>query len=322
MLYLSQDTLNEIGIAWPDTVAVIGQAIRICAAADFAQPIKPYLRYGNPVNRIIAMPAFIGGGIHLAGIKWIASFPGNLEKGIARAHAVIILNDADTGVPVCVIGTALISTIRTAGVTGWLVGQWLAWKRPAGRLRAGICGFGPVGRQHLAMIGALLGEGLEAVYLYDRGGIPADALPRDTPFRIVVCDSWQEAYAEADLFMTCTVSTHRYIDLPPKKGSLHLNVSLRDYQPAFLRHVTRVIVDSWDEVCRQDTDVERMSLEMGLRQSDTLSIGEVLAGGLDQVTDPDAVFMFNPMGMAVFDIAVAGQYYEAARQRGVGQVLA
>lgn len=91
---------------------------------------------------------------------------------------------------------------------------------------------------------------------------------------------------------------------------------------AFLRHVTRVIVDSWDEVCRQDTDVERMSLEMGLQQSDTLSVGEVLAGGLGQVTDPDAVLMFNPMGMAVFDIAVAGQYYEAARQRGVGQVLA
>ncbi|MBO0933583.1 2,3-diaminopropionate biosynthesis protein SbnB [Fibrella aquatilis] len=322
MLYLNQEHLNELGIRWSDTIDCIGQAIAIGAAADMSQPIKPYLRYGDLRNRIIAMPAYIGGGIHLAGIKWIASFPGNLEKGLARAHAVMVLNDADTGVPVCVINTALISTIRTASVTGWVLAQWLRRKGPDGRYRVGICGFGPIGQQHLTMLQAVLGHQLVDVYLYDIGDIRPDTLPRQIPFRLVVCATWQEAYTEADIFITCTVSTHRYIDLAPKKGSLHLNVSLRDYQPTFLRHVTRVIVDSWDEVCRQDTDVERMHHELGLQQADTLSLGELLAGGLDKYTDPDAVFMFNPMGMAIFDMAVAGHYHSRALAQGVGQELA
>ena len=35
----------------------------------------------------------------MAGIKWIASAPDNIHKGLERASALIALNDADTGQP-------------------------------------------------------------------------------------------------------------------------------------------------------------------------------------------------------------------------------
>src|SRR5580658_4185064 len=113
MKLLDESGIRAIGTDWNKTVDIIQEAVRCLEVNDFSQPVKPYLRYRNRKNRIIAMPAFVGGRINKAGIKWIASFPDNIHKGFPRAHSVVILNDADTGEPVCIICTPLLSIIRT-----------------------------------------------------------------------------------------------------------------------------------------------------------------------------------------------------------------
>src|SRR5438552_8733261 len=103
MLYVSEQDLLHVGVDWPANVNAIAETARIVNAGDFAQPIKPYLRYREPQNRIIAMPAFVGGSVDMAGIKWISSFPGNIDRGIRRANSVVILNDTATGEPRAII---------------------------------------------------------------------------------------------------------------------------------------------------------------------------------------------------------------------------
>ncbi|CAH9063874.1 N-((2S)-2-amino-2-carboxyethyl)-L-glutamate dehydrogenase [Pseudoalteromonas holothuriae] len=79
-------------------------------------PDSYFLRYPEqPQNRIIALPASIESAqAPVSGIKWIASFPGNLTEGLDRASAVVILNDRQTGYPIACLEGAQISSFRTA----------------------------------------------------------------------------------------------------------------------------------------------------------------------------------------------------------------
>ncbi|WP_437733204.1 2,3-diaminopropionate biosynthesis protein SbnB [Sorangium sp. So ce1335] len=324
MLYLDDKDLSPYVDAWDDTIAVIDSAVACLASGDFAQPVKPYLRYRNPKNRIIAMPAFVGGDSNAAGLKWIASFPGNLDRGLPRAHSVLVLNDADTGAPTCIINGALLSVLRTAGVSGYILKKWLA--RRAGPLRVGVTGFGPIGRHHVRMVSSLLGDRLEEVVVYDlrapsREEVSACAGGR--PARSV--GSWQEAYDGADVFMTCTVSSERYIDRAPRPGSLHLNVSLRDYLPVTFPYFQGgIVVDDWDEVARENTDIEAFQKSHGLAREGTIPLAEVARSGLPSSDDrgrSDGVVMFNPMGMAVFDVALGTHFLAHAKAAGFGREL-
>jgi 2,3-diaminopropionate biosynthesis protein SbnB len=320
MLYLNANNINDIGINWSELTTVIKNATGALYKNDYSQPIKPYLRYGNPKNRIIAMPAYVGGDTPLAGIKWIASFPDNIHQQKLRAHSVTILNEHDSGVPLCVINTAMISALRTAAVSGVIVEQYLGLKKATQQFTVGIIGFGPIGKTHLKMITAILGDRIDKILLYDINGVNLSDVDAAWLNKIEVRDSWQACYNSADIFITCTVSSSPYVDLPPVKGSLQLNVSLRDYKAEMVSRMDIIIVDDWEEVCRQNTDIENMHKIMGLEKTDTLSIADIVCTDVLQ-GEEDAVIMFNPMGMAIFDIALGGYYYQEAINKKIGSIM-
>jgi len=317
MLYLNARHILQLGICWENLIGVIRETVSTMQRNDYSQPVKPYLRYGNPSNRIIAMPAFVGGGKPIAGIKWIASFPGNIDVNKQRANSITILNEYDTGVVLCSINTNLVSAIRTASVSG-LVTQHYLDARSAARFDVGIVGFGPIGRIHLQMLASVLGDRLNRVLLFDLRPIDPEMIPAELIGKTSICRSWEECFSEADIFVTSTVSTERYINIAPKKGSLQLNISLRDYAVDAMKFMDVIVVDSWEEVCRENTDIEKMHVAKGLSSKDTITIAEFLDLDINDDPGDDRVIMFNPMGMAVFDVAVGGFYYREAKEKGVG----
>ena len=321
MIYLNDKNVHELNSDWHNNVQVIADATNCLGSNDMAQPIKPYLRYGKDTNRIIAMPAYVGGNINKSGIKWIASFPDNINKGIARAHSVIILNEAETGIPVGVINSGAISAIRTASVSGFIMKEFVR-QRNKKNLKVGIIGFGPIGQTHLHMCNALLGEQIESVLLYDLKGVNEELIDAELREKVTVVNSWEEAYSEADIFITCTVSKERYIDKKPKAGSLHLNVSLRDYKSDVFPWFSKaMIVDDWEEICRENTDVEMFHKDHGLQDHDVLEIRDLQKQEYFASQQEDQAIMFNPMGMAIYDIAMANNYVKLALHKEVGVVL-
>src|SRR5689334_25019377 len=82
----------------------VRRAYEAHARHQTALPFSTFLRFpADDKNRVIALPAYIGDSFNVAGIKWISSFPGNIERHMNRASAVIILNSTQTGRPEAII---------------------------------------------------------------------------------------------------------------------------------------------------------------------------------------------------------------------------
>ncbi|UVI30656.1 2,3-diaminopropionate biosynthesis protein SbnB [Paenibacillus spongiae] len=317
MMYLNDGHIRDMGTDWRHLTDIVEETVRTRERGECASPLKTYLRFHDPANRIIATPAFVGGSTAMAGIKWIAGFPDNSRYGLPRAHNTIILNDPATGQPAAFIHSGLLNGLRAAAVSGLMLRAY-AEARPSAELRLGIIGWGPIGRLHLDMCADLFGSKLKQVILYDLKGIEPDTVPGHLRAITKIADNWRELYRQANIIATCTVSPERYIDEKPPAGTLLLNVSLRDYMPESVAGITTVIVDDWHEVCRENTDIEQLHRRYGLTESDVRTITDVVCrGGMAEFAADTPVF-FNPMGLGVFDIAIAAYYYLQAKQLGRG----
>jgi ornithine cyclodeaminase/alanine dehydrogenase-like protein (mu-crystallin family) len=91
----------------------------------------------------------------LVGMKWVAGFDTNKALGIPAINAVVILNDATTGLPIAVMDGGPITAMRTAAVSGVALRHFAptVTGRPC---RAALIGAGVQGRSHLPVLGAVL----------------------------------------------------------------------------------------------------------------------------------------------------------------------
>ena len=305
--YIKDKDFELVKLDWNEAVHTIENAVFCIESGDFVQPLKPYLRFGADENRIIAMPAYIGKEFEMAGIKWIASFPGNRKSGNARANSVLILNDANTGKPLTIMNTTYPSIIRTAAVSGVLIKRYVKSKGKR-KVKIGVIGFGPIGRNHVIMCDSILHSVDAEYYVFDVEDVERDMIPVKIQDKVKLVGKWEDAYKDCDIVITCTTSRERYIDKKPLDGSLLLNVSLRDYKRNIFEYVKNaIIVDQWEEVCRENTDIEQFYLACGLKKENVYTLTDVVGGNIFDKLANEQTIMFNPMGLAVFDIAI-GKY--------------
>jgi ornithine cyclodeaminase/alanine dehydrogenase-like protein (mu-crystallin family) len=157
-----------------------------------------------------AMPAYLpgsapGGGADLVGMKWVAGVPDNPAVGLPAIHALVVVNDPRTGIPVAILDGGPITAERTAAVSGTAIARWA----PAvvGRTpRAAIVGAGVQGRAHVAVLGHLL-PGV-ALAIHDRDAERAAALAADAAAvpgigGAAPVAGAREAVAGADVVVTC-----------------------------------------------------------------------------------------------------------------------
>jgi ornithine cyclodeaminase/alanine dehydrogenase-like protein (mu-crystallin family) len=85
----------------------------------------------------------------VVGMKWIADFATNRARGLPSVHAIVVLNDAEMGVPTWILDASTLTAVRTAAVSGVVV-QALA---PPTARTAAILGAGTQSRSHLSMLG-------------------------------------------------------------------------------------------------------------------------------------------------------------------------
>ncbi len=327
LLYLSRNDVAHAGGSSSHLfVDAVARALHLHAGGGFAQPLKPYLRWrpdGHVADRIIAMPAYLGGSQPVAGIKWIGSRHDNARLGLDRASALVVLNDPETHFPVAVLEGGLISLWRTAAVTV-LAARHLA--RPHFRSVA-VVGCGPVGT--LQVRGLLEhATSVTEVRLFDLRPEAAETLAAaaarrfpDVAFRVM--PSAEKALHGAEVVVTATIAASPW--LPPEwlaPGSFLSNVSLMDAFPEVLLEVDKVVVDDWDQCNREGKVIHRLVSEGRFSRTDVhAELGQVLVGDRPGREDADERIALNPMGMAVEDVACAQAVRDRALDAGIGTWL-
>src|SRR5687768_10032401 len=144
-------------------------------AHDRGQSVNPdsyFLRFPDkPDCRIIALPAFLGDGFGVAGLKWIASYPGNIQRGFPRASAVLVLNNYETGYPFAILESSIISAARTAA-SAVLAAHWLSGQS-CRATSLGIVGTGFIARYIYEFL-IDTGWTIDEVRLYDRSPVESE----------------------------------------------------------------------------------------------------------------------------------------------------
>jgi ornithine cyclodeaminase len=286
-------------------------------------PHSSFLRFPDSgEDRIICLPAYLGDDYQLAGVKWIASMPGNVARGMERASAVMVLNDRVTGRPRAVVEGSIISKQRTAASAA-LASRVLA---PGAPEAIGFVGCGPINTavgQFLTTVwpnvGRMMAFDLDPARAEDFG-VALLAQRPDGDFRVGA--SVDEVLSECAMVSFATTAITPYVnDLDAcLAGATILHVSLRDLKVGAILS-NHNIVDDLDHVNRAATSIHLASEQEGHTDFVHSSLGDILLGNAKLPERDDRKVIFSPFGLGVLDLAVAHLVQNTLAEEGGGTLV-
>ncbi|MEU2154051.1 2,3-diaminopropionate biosynthesis protein SbnB [Streptomyces sp. NPDC019396] len=287
-------------------------------AGRTVNPPSYFLRFPDrPGSRIIALPASLGGPDGVDGLKWISSFPHNVEAGIPRASAVLILNDHETGYPFACLESSIISASRTAASAA-LAADHLT-RHTTRPTRIGFFGTGLIARYihtYLSATGWTFDEiGIHDLSPDSSAGFRHYLEEHNTPGRVTVHDSAEELIRGSDLVVFATIAGQPHVTEPGwfSHHPLVLHVSLRDLAPEILLHSTN-IVDDIEHCLKADTSPHLVEQLTGNRDFLSGTLEDVISR---RVAIPgDRTVVFSPFGLGVLDLAVGKYVYDETARAG------
>jgi len=325
-IYLSQEDVINTDVDMPKILNVIEEVLSLHERDKVILPSKVVLDLGERERgRINAMPAYIGGNYEICGIKWIAGFPPNPGKyGIPRAHALIVLNDAEKGIPLAVMDGTYISAMRTGAVSG-VGAKYLA--RPDSRI-AGIIGCGVQAKTQIMAIKACV-PSISILKCFDIRAETSNKLARwvqrNLNINCEVVKMPQGAVENSDIIITATVADEPIVKYSwLKEGSLFIHVgSYQEEEEEVILKVDKVVVDIWHEVLHRGTPLLAKLYNEGKidEQRVWANIGEIITGKKAGRESETEKIYFSPLGLGSEDIGVAKFVFEEAKRKAIGQKL-
>jgi ornithine cyclodeaminase/alanine dehydrogenase len=304
LLFLSRTEVGRLLPEVPEQLDLVEGAYRALAAGRVELPPKPGV-HPRKDSFLHAMPAYLRDE-DVVTLKWVAGYPANKERGLPYITGLIVVNDAETGLPVAIMDGAEITAARTAAASGVCVRRYA----PEGWTRAAILGCGEQGLFHARLLHAL------------NPGVSVSAWDPH-PERIErlaglaeAATSWDDALAGAEVVVTAGP----IVEEPPSPlRSEHLGERWLALPIDFDFYFGPDAVAAADLFLADDVGQFEYYRELGHFQgwpAPEASVGE----GLEREGAPARVLCCN-LGIGALDAAFANAVLERARAAGAGVEL-
>lgn len=361
-LFLNEQEMIQAGVKdMPACIDAMEEVIKCLNKGDYVMGGENHNSHGSQVSfpkespfpnmpkdegddrRFMAMPAYIGGSFDLMGMKWYGSNMENKKKGLPRSILTVMLNDKDTGAPLCLMSANLLSAYRTGAVPG-VGARYLAKKNSK---VCGICGPGVMGKTCLAAFAATCPE-LTELKVKGRSQKSLNAFieyvkqeyPQFT--KVTVVETIEELIRDSDVVGFTNTSGTDVSKYPfvkgewIKPGAFIVGLSAFDMDDMFLKEHCKLVVDNiklyeaWAEefpypsfgpnniLGSKFTDMEH---EGTIEKDDIYDLGDIIHGKRKGRESEEQIIVYSVGGMPVEDVAWGKICYENALKLGLGTKL-
>lgn len=298
---------------------IVSRAYVEHSAGKSSLPQSVFLRFpNNPSDRIIGLPAYLGGSTNAAGIKWISSYPNNINKSLERASALLILNNTENGHAEAVLESSIISAKRTAASAA-LAAKLIHYRSDEETI--GIIGCGRINKEICKFLTYSFPT-IKKIVIYDAVLERADIFKKEnTGYNIEIANSIGEVMGKSRLISFATTASTPY--LLENKGispdTTILNISLRDIGSDIILAADN-IVDDIEHVCRENTSVHIAEKRVKNREFIRGSIAEIIACKIPPRMD-GKISVYSPFGLGVLDLALGCYVKEKGIEMGLGTMI-
>jgi alanine dehydrogenase len=304
LLFLSR---AEVAGLMPDVheqLDLVEGAYRALAAGRVELPPKPGV-HPRKDSFLHAMPAYLHDE-DVVTLKWVGGYPANKARGLPYITGLIVVNDAETGLPVAIMDGAEITAARTAAASGACVRRFA----PEGWRRAAILGCGEQGLFHARLLHAL--EPDVAIRAWD----PHPERIERLGDLVEAAAGWEDAVGDADVVVTAGPIVE---DPNPPIRPEHLGERWLVLPIDFDFYIRPEMVAAADLFLADDVGQFEYYRSRGHFQGWPEPAGNV-GEGLGREATPERVLCCN-LGIGALDAAFANVVLARARTAGAGTEL-
>ena len=258
-------------------------------------------------------------------VKTFSYFPANPEKfNRPTTSSMVILFDAETGLPACVLEASWVTGLKTAASTA-VTTAYLA--RPASGIVT-IFGAGTLGRLHLMALAERFK--LSQAYFIDilpeaAEGCAAELEPLlGFPVQAIPLENRKEAVIKSDIVFTVTTGSQALIERSWLKPGTFV-ARLGSYQEVALDVITeadKVVVDNWHYVSPRIPEIVEL-VDEGRFSSEQVHAAwpDIVAGSAAGRETDQEIIVYIALGIWGEYAAILPQVYRQAKALGIGQSL-
>jgi ornithine cyclodeaminase/alanine dehydrogenase-like protein (mu-crystallin family) len=321
ILYLTESDVQQT-ITMAQAVDLAEKGIRADAAGQVAGD-KFYMNVGQ-AGFIKPFSGYMQGE-ELAFVKTFSFFSANPERfGCHTTSSMVLLFDAETGLPVCLMEGGWITAVKTGASTA-VTTAYLA--RP-GADTVAIFGAGTLGRTHLQALGCCFD--LRRAFVLDLLPAVAETCAAELgpelglPVEPVALEDRERAVREADVIFTVTTGNKPVVERAWLKPGAFV-ARLGSYQEVALDVITgadKVIVDNWHYVSPRIPELKTLIQEGRFGPEDVFAAWpDVVAGRRPGRESPHEIIIYIALGIWGEYAAILPQVYRQARALNLGREL-